>query len=294
MTGAAGFPEWATAGLCGPATRPIVAAPADVWRENPWFLARFARIVPRICAICALGPGHARLRERRRLCASNTSGALLYLSVTKSCYSRNFGACSGAMAFLVSSQATESDPGGPATHPLDPLSAAEIEGAAEAVKVKQGLGPSARFVYISLYEPAKADVIAFEQGGPAPARLVKVVVRERAERATYEAIVRCRRRGRLLEEGPRRAAVGDVRGVPRRRGRRPRGPALAGGHAQAGRHRLRPVHDRPLVLAERRARTRAGRRPLRPPADLGPLGAGRQRLRAAGRERGRPWSTWTR
>ena len=93
------------------------------------------------------------------------------------------------MAFLVSSQATESDPGSPATHPIDPLSAAEIEGAAEAVKVKKGLGPTARFVYISLYEPAKADVIAFEQGGPAPDRLVKVVVRERAERATYEGLV---------------------------------------------------------------------------------------------------------
>ena len=72
------------------------------------------------------------------------------------------------MAFLVSSQATESDPGSPATHPLDPLSAAEIEAAAEAVKVAAGLGPRARFVYISLYEPAKADVIAFEARRPGP------------------------------------------------------------------------------------------------------------------------------
>jgi primary-amine oxidase len=74
-------------------------------------------------------------------------------------------------------------------HPLDPLSAAEIEAAAAAIATAADLGPSARFVYISLYEPAKAEVIAFEAGGPPPERLVKVVVRERAERASYEGIV---------------------------------------------------------------------------------------------------------
>ena len=74
-------------------------------------------------------------------------------------------------------------------HPLEPLTAAEIEAAAAAVRAAAGLRPSARFVYISLYEPAKADVIAFEAGGPAPARQVKVVLRERAERASYEGIV---------------------------------------------------------------------------------------------------------
>src|SRR5580704_8093092 len=74
-------------------------------------------------------------------------------------------------------------------HPLEPLSAAEIEAAAKSITAAAGLRPSARFVYISLYEPAKADVVAFEAGGPAPERLVKVVIRERAERATYEGIV---------------------------------------------------------------------------------------------------------
>jgi primary-amine oxidase len=92
------------------------------------------------------------------------------------------------MAFLVSSQATEPDPGSPAAHPLDPLSAAEIEAAVAAITAGQGLGATARFVYVSLYEPAKAEVIAFERGGPAPDRLVKAVVRERAERATYEGV----------------------------------------------------------------------------------------------------------
>ena len=65
-------------------------------------------------------------------------------------------------------------------HPLEPLSAAEIEAAAKAITAAAGLGSSARFVYVSLYEPAKAEVIAFEEGGPAPERLVKVVIRERA------------------------------------------------------------------------------------------------------------------
>ena len=75
------------------------------------------------------------------------------------------------------------------SHPLDPLTAEEVEAAARAVTAAAGLEPSARFVYVSLYEPAKAEVIAFEAGGPAPERQVKVLVREKAERATYEGIV---------------------------------------------------------------------------------------------------------
>jgi primary-amine oxidase len=74
-------------------------------------------------------------------------------------------------------------------HPLEPLSAAEIEAAAKAITAAVGLAPSARFVYVSFDEPAKAEVVAFEEGGPAPERLVKVIIRERAERGTYEGIV---------------------------------------------------------------------------------------------------------
>ncbi|HEX4090822.1 MAG TPA: hypothetical protein VHZ33_19095, partial [Trebonia sp.] len=79
---------------------------------------------------------------------------------------------------------------GPAPHPLAPLSVAEIEAASGAVKGAKGLADTARFVYISLYEPSKHEVIAFEEGGPVPDRLAKVIIRERAEHATYEAIVR--------------------------------------------------------------------------------------------------------
>jgi len=95
------------------------------------------------------------------------------------------------MAFLVDTADAGTGPPAPAPHPLAPLTAAEIEAAAAAVKAAQGLKDTARFVYISLYEPAKHDVIAFETGtAPAPDRLAKVVLRERAERATYEGVVK--------------------------------------------------------------------------------------------------------
>ena len=96
------------------------------------------------------------------------------------------------MAFLVDTADAGTGSPVPAPHPLAPLTAAEIETAAAAVKRSKGLKDTARFVYVSLYEPAKHDVIAFQNGttATAPDRLVKVVLRERAERATYEAIVR--------------------------------------------------------------------------------------------------------
>src|ERR1700678_117662 len=95
------------------------------------------------------------------------------------------------MAFLVDTADAGTGPTAPAPPPLAPLPAAEIEAASAAVKAAKSLKDTARFVYISLYEPAKHDVIAFDDGtAPAPDRLVKVVLRERAERATYEAVVK--------------------------------------------------------------------------------------------------------
>jgi len=57
------------------------------------------------------------------------------------------------MAFLVDSQDAGQDAAGQVVHPLAPLSAEEIEAASAAVKESEGLKDSARFVYISLYEP---------------------------------------------------------------------------------------------------------------------------------------------
>jgi primary-amine oxidase len=94
------------------------------------------------------------------------------------------------MAFAVDAHDPAAGTPAPAPHPLAPLTAAEIEAAASAVKAAKGLSETARFVYVSLYEPPKHEVIAFDEGGPAPDRLVRVVIRERAEHATYEGIIR--------------------------------------------------------------------------------------------------------
>src|SRR5579863_7187398 len=94
------------------------------------------------------------------------------------------------MAFLVDSADAGTGLPAPAPHPLAPLTAAEIEAASAAVKAAEGLADTARFVYVSLCEPAKHEVIAFEQGGPTLDRLVRVIIRERAEHATYQGVVR--------------------------------------------------------------------------------------------------------
>src|SRR6266700_3861329 len=112
------------------------------------------------------------------------------------------------MAFLVSSTGSAAEGTVPQSHPLDPLSAAEIDAATSAVKAAKGLAETARFVYVSLYEPAKADIIANDKGSaPKPPRLVRVVIRERAERATYEGIV-------ALDESQGTAALTSWKQVP--------------------------------------------------------------------------------
>jgi primary-amine oxidase len=110
-----------------------------------------------------------------------------------------FAVCAVCMAFLVDAQDSAAGTPEPAPHPLAPLTAAEIEAAAGAVKADKGLGETARFVYISLCEPSKHEVIASDEGGQVPARLAKVVIRERAERATYEAIVKLATQSEVLD-----------------------------------------------------------------------------------------------
>ena len=73
-------------------------------------------------------------------------------------------------------------------HPLDPLSADEVAGAVRIARAGAGLGDSARYVYVSLAEPAKATVAAHAPGDPVERR-AHVVVRELSERRTYEAVV---------------------------------------------------------------------------------------------------------
>jgi primary-amine oxidase len=75
-----------------------------------------------------------------------------------------------------------------ATHPLDPLSAAEVGRASALVRERQQLGEGIRFVSITLNEPSKETVAAFA-AGDAIEREAFLVVRDRETRRTYEAVV---------------------------------------------------------------------------------------------------------
>ncbi len=80
------------------------------------------------------------------------------------------------------------DTGTSPRHPLDPLTGAEIEAATSILKRDRNLADSARFVYVTLREPAKETVLN-HQLGQEPDREANIVLRERAERKTYEATV---------------------------------------------------------------------------------------------------------
>ena len=81
-----------------------------------------------------------------------------------------------------------------AQHPLDPLSAAEIEAAAAVVAAAPGFPEGGKFATLVLKEPAKADVLAFTAGATA-ARQAFAIVLDRTHSRTFEAVadVRARR-----------------------------------------------------------------------------------------------------
>ncbi len=75
-------------------------------------------------------------------------------------------------------------------HPLEPLSADEIEAAAAILREQRDLGEHAQFVYVTLMEPPKDRVYAFDTSDCAPLdREAFVVLRERAQCVVYEAVV---------------------------------------------------------------------------------------------------------
>jgi primary-amine oxidase len=76
-------------------------------------------------------------------------------------------------------------------HPLDPLSGAEIERAAAAVRRERGDGAERdRFVFVDLHEPDKAELRAWRDGdAPSPARAAFVVLLDPVANATWEATV---------------------------------------------------------------------------------------------------------
>lgn len=73
-------------------------------------------------------------------------------------------------------------------HPLDPLSAEEIRRAVTIIKDGEHSTPAMRFVSVSLHEPPKSVIAAF-QPGQEFAREAFVVAREPAEHMTYEGVV---------------------------------------------------------------------------------------------------------
>jgi primary-amine oxidase len=76
-----------------------------------------------------------------------------------------------------------------AAHPLEPLTADEVAAATEVLRAGKGLAETARFVFVALHEPPKAAVIAWSPGDEPLPREAHVVLYERSERTTYEAVV---------------------------------------------------------------------------------------------------------
>jgi primary-amine oxidase len=73
-------------------------------------------------------------------------------------------------------------------HPLDPLSAEEVETAARVLREQRGLGEETRFVYIGLDEPPKVAVLGLEPAA-VPDRRARLLLRDRSRRRTFEAVV---------------------------------------------------------------------------------------------------------
>jgi primary-amine oxidase len=74
-----------------------------------------------------------------------------------------------------------------AAHPLDPLSAAELERAVACVRAARELAAPVRFVFAETREPAKELLAAWRQGGDAPRREASLVVLSGG--LTHEAVV---------------------------------------------------------------------------------------------------------
>ena len=68
-------------------------------------------------------------------------------------------------------------------HPLDPLTASEVERAWEIVRAQQAPGPRTRVVFIMLHEPAKKVVLGHRAGDPCRALGVRRARRQRRRAA---------------------------------------------------------------------------------------------------------------
>src|ERR1700730_698444 len=78
-------------------------------------------------------------------------------------------------------------PGAP-RHPLDPLSAAELEEAVRILAREKYLADNVRIASINLIEPAKTLIETHQPGSPFERKAV-VVLLNRGKRASYEAVL---------------------------------------------------------------------------------------------------------
>ena len=104
--------------------------------------------------------------------------------------------CLAALITFHSSCAPASTPSAPeektaqvvVSHPLDPLTAAEIAAATRVIKALPDFPKEGRFSIVALREPAKEEVRAFKAGSPIPRQAFAVVL-DRAGGRTFEAVV---------------------------------------------------------------------------------------------------------
>ncbi|HET9022644.1 MAG TPA: hypothetical protein VFN34_12225, partial [Ornithinibacter sp.] len=66
-------------------------------------------------------------------------------------------------------------------HPLDPLTAEEIDRVRELLTSAHGVGAGWRYASIEAVEPAKADLAAYANGGPLPPRRAEVICFQRRD-----------------------------------------------------------------------------------------------------------------
>jgi len=77
----------------------------------------------------------------------------------------------------------------PVDHPLDPLAPDEIDAARQILAAEEELSEQSRYIEITLKEPSKAAMRAYENEGEPVDRRAKIVVRDKAEHETYEGVV---------------------------------------------------------------------------------------------------------
>ena len=132
-----------------------------------------------------------------------------------------------------------------ASHPLDSLSAEEFRRTTAALRAGGQLTPTRRFASITLDEPAKAAVLAWNEGDPIERRSLSVLW-DRSDNKTYEAVVESGRLAggagdtvRLVRPHSRGDAELHCRRVARLRGRAEAEPEGGRSAGRAGHHRPR-------------------------------------------------------